>query len=86
MRLSAQGASDAVVYVTLTVAARMMAYTVVRCPGCSLKLVDVPGRVLIEARTIESRNHACGRGFIVACKRCRDLCEVVEHGALEAAS
>lgn len=63
--------------VTMTVVAiRAAFYSVVRCPNCSRRIMDVPGKPLILARVVES---ASGRGRVVSCKRCKSLVEVIEY-------
>ena len=65
--------------VTMTLmAARAFVYSVVRCPDCYRRLMDVPGDPLIQTRIVEA-DQASGRGRVVCCKRCSALVEVIEH-------
>jgi len=62
------------VYVTCTV----VVYSVARCK-CGRRLLDVPGQVFVEVRTLSSESQRSGRGPTLICPRCKDLCEVIEH-------
>jgi hypothetical protein len=59
-------------------AMRAVCYSVVRCPECDRRIMDVPGKPLILTRLVDA-NHASGRGRVVACKRCKNLVEVIEY-------
>jgi len=60
------------------VAVRALLYSVVRCPECDRRIMDVPGDPHIETRTVDP-DRASGRGRVVSCKRCSSLIEVIEH-------
>ena len=59
-------------------AARAFFYSVVRCPECYRRLMDVPGEPHIQTRTVEA-NRASGRGRVIRCGRCHSDIEVIEH-------
>lgn len=62
-------------FVTLVVT-----YTSVECPDCRKKVAWIPGRRIVEVRTLARVQDGSGRGRVVSCKRCNHLCEVIEHG------
>jgi len=70
-----------VVAVTLTVAAaRTVIYTIVRCPACGRRIMDVPGEPAVSTRLVDAE-HASGRGRVICCpaRRCHELVEVIER-------
>jgi len=65
--------------VTMTcMAARAFIYSVVRCPECNRRLMDVPGEPHIETRIVDG-DHASGRGRVIRCEKCARDIEVIEH-------
>jgi hypothetical protein len=68
------------VKITVVVTCTMMAvvYTIARC-RCGNRLMDIPGEVLPEVRILASEAHRSGRGRAILCKKCKELCEVIEH-------
>lgn len=39
----------------------------------------IPGQVVIQVTRVESNDERSGRGRVVGCPRCGELCEVIEH-------
>lgn len=68
-----------VVLVSLTVTARVVAYTEARCQGCGHPVMGVPGRALIEMRRVRNNAERSGRGRVAVCRRCKAMWEVIEH-------
>jgi len=65
--------------VTMTIMAiRALVFSVVRCPECGRRIMDVPGEPLVYVRTV-AKDQASGMGRIVSCKRCSSLVEVIER-------
>ena len=69
------------VYVSLAVTASVVAYTVARCPECGQLVLSIPRVSQLMVNAIERWENAAGSGYVVPCKRCRTLCEVIEHEA-----
>jgi ribosomal protein S27E len=66
--------------VTLTVTgARAIVYSVIRCPNCGRRMVDVPGEPLVSLRTVLP-GRASGRGCVIRCDECKNDVEVIVHG------
>ena len=69
------------VTVSMTASVRaVFAYTAVRCPTCNRLLIEVPGRVVTYARSV-NRGAYSGQGAVVSCARCRHLVEVIAQSA-----
>lgn len=65
--------------VSMTVVdSRVVLYSVVRCPDCNRKLIEVPGDPDIRTRVV-SQHHASGEGRVLHCKRCCNWIEVIER-------
>lgn len=64
--------------VSLTVTARAVVYTSVRCP-CGRLIMAIPGTVVAEPRIVANNNARSGRGRVVECRRCQSLVEIIEH-------
>ena len=73
------GSGPTVAQVSMTVVeTRAVVYSIVRCPDCDRRIMDVPGEPLIQTRTVTA-DSASGRGRVVNCKRCNAFVEVIEH-------
>lgn len=57
---------------------RAILYSVVRCPSCNRRMMDVPGDPDITTRIVDN-SHASGRGRVLPCKRCGSWIEVIEE-------
>lgn len=68
-----------VAFVTLAAVARAVTYTVARCPDCDRKLMTIPGEVMVEVRKLRAAGRPTGMGRVLSCKRCAELCEVIER-------
>ena len=69
---------SAIVTATVCAAASLLTwYTVVRCPWCERRVMEVPGEPMVQVRNV-GPHRASGRGRVVAC-RCGRRLEVVEH-------
>lgn len=70
-----------VALVSLSVTARAIVFTDVRCPNCRKLVMAVPGVVIAEVRAVKDNDARSGRGRVVKCNRggCQTLCEVIEH-------
>ena len=56
---------------------RAIVYSIVRCPNCDRRIMDVPGDPEIVTRIVDEM-HASGLGRVVPCKRCSNQIEVIE--------
>ena len=65
-----------VAYVSLT-SVHGATYTVAHCQ-CGRRVMDMPGVVNAEVRMCG--HDPSGDGPVITCPRCKNLCEVVEHG------
>lgn len=68
-----------VALVSITVSARAIVFTDVRCPNCRRRIMSVPGTPVIDVRAVRTDADRSGRGRVLGCKRCSTLCEVIEH-------
>lgn len=74
-------AQSLVVHVTLSAPAQgVAAYTEARCAACNRVIGAWPGAVTLEVRKVANNAARSGRGVGVPCKRCNQLCEVINHG------
>ena len=64
------------VFVTCTLTAIVVVYTAAYCRACGHRLLDMPGKLLLETKAVEDR--PTGRGPVVKC-RCKRMMEVIEH-------
>ena len=60
------------------VGTRAVLYSIVRCPYCDRRIMDVPNDPEIVVRVV-SENRASGLGRVVPCKRCGNWIEVIEQ-------
>lgn len=75
---TAPSSAPPVALVSITVSARAVVYTDVRCT-CNRRIMAVPGLVTVEVRVVKSDKDRSGRGRVLSCKRCSSLLEVIEH-------
>lgn len=57
---------------------RAVVYSEVRCPKCDRRVMDIPGKVLVQTRIVD-KDRASGRGRVIVCNRCKAYVEVIEH-------
>jgi hypothetical protein len=64
---------------TVSAGAISFAYTAVHCPKCNRRVMDLPGKPILEVRIVKSESERSGRGPVTSCKRCRALVEAIPH-------
>ena len=79
INLKREPMGDALVSMTI-VAAREVIYSIVRCPVCDRRIMDVPGTPPIICRVV-SGHKANGFGRVIKCQRknCKTFVEVIER-------
>jgi len=74
-----QASGPIVARVSMTmIGERAIVYSIVRCPKCDRRIMDVPGEPEILTRIVDE-DHASGLGRVVPCKRCTSWIEVIER-------